>query len=492
MAYTLNRLLFLCTLLFSVCLVFLKGESKYVKEVNTRLVINTSRIVATVDIHHFLILRTRNCKCSRRPGTIHDQNWRNTAGSDGIRCWGSSFKVSVAFGLNALYGRSKSTSQYEVVNPWDPRNAENFIRYTRERAYPVIAWGLGNELLSSGIGKTVSPELYAADVKNLRNIIDKFYDDSKPSVVAPDSFYEKGRKDIPRFLEASGQGVVDVVTRHIYNLGPGVTETNELIRNVLSRSYAENEVVNYESLRSDLKEHPKTTIWIGEAGGAYNSGHHEVTDAFIFAFWYLDQLGTASRYNNQAFCRELCWRLLWPRRFRLQPESGLLWLMGREVFVVDIHDETNDVRAYAHCQKNNKDGVTLLLLNYSNSTRHQLDLSLLGYSPDSLPRNFTKLIMKKKYQKDEYITSSEPSSGNVRLEYHMSAADGTMTGRIVLLNGQPLLVTPSGKIPTLSLVMANLTSPVSLAPFTYAYVVIPNANAPACAAYESSRRRMTT
>jgi hypothetical protein len=30
---------------------------------------------------------------------------------------------------------------------------------------------------------------------------------------------------------------------------------------------------------------PSTVAWVGEAGGAYNSGHHLVTDAFIFSFW---------------------------------------------------------------------------------------------------------------------------------------------------------------------------------------------------------------
>ncbi|KAK0600988.1 hypothetical protein LWI29_020268 [Acer saccharum] len=25
--------------------------------------------------------------------------------------------------------------------------------------------------------------------------------------------------------------------------------------------------------------------WVGESGGAYNSGHHLVTDAFVYSFW---------------------------------------------------------------------------------------------------------------------------------------------------------------------------------------------------------------
>ncbi|KAL3675821.1 hypothetical protein R1sor_025769 [Riccia sorocarpa] len=59
-------------------------------------------------------------------------------------------RVSVAFGLNALYGRLKFEGLSEVADPWNPSNIENFIRYTRDRAYPVIAWELETEPSSPG------------------------------------------------------------------------------------------------------------------------------------------------------------------------------------------------------------------------------------------------------------------------------------------------------------------------------------------------------
>jgi len=31
-------------------------------------------------------------------------------------------------------------------------------------------------------------------------------------------------------------------------------------------------------------------LWVGEAGGAYNSGAPNVTDGFVSAFWYLDNM----------------------------------------------------------------------------------------------------------------------------------------------------------------------------------------------------------
>ncbi|KAL3680598.1 hypothetical protein R1sor_023554 [Riccia sorocarpa] len=545
MAYLLNRLLLLCTLSTLVCSVVSKTDSVFVKEENTRLVINTSRIVATVDDHFLcatldwfqptqcdyglcngsltgvlnldlenplfqktlaglapLLVRiggtlqdlvvydvgdqlpsepclpfvfNESALFSYSGGCLHMDRW------DALNKLFVKLGVSVAFGLNALYGRSKSTAQYEVLTPWNPKNAENFIRYTRDRSYPVIAWELGNELLgaTTSIGKTVPPELYAADFKKLRNIIDKLYkgDASKPFAVAPDKVeYVIGETDIPRFLHASRKSA-DVITRHIYNLGSGRNTTDELISKVLDPSVAEAEVAKYKSLQTLLEEHGTTSAWIGEAGGAFGGGHHEVTDAFISAFWYLDQLGTASRYNNQAFCRQSFvggFYGLVEADFNPNPDyyGALLWrqLMGRGVFDVDVQSGTSDVRAYAHCQRSNKGGLTLLILNYSNLTSHNLDVSLLGRSADPSPRNFTGKN-----------TFSEASASDERLEYHMSAANGSVTGRIVLLNGKPLLVTPSGEIPTLSPVKVKSTNPISLAPLTYAYVVIPDAYAPACA-----------
>lgn len=91
---------------------------------------------------------------------------------------------------------------------------------------------------------------------------------------------------------------------------------------------------------SDLQRLLKSTgtsavAWVGEAGGAYNSGRHLVTDAFVFSFWYadelsgvsgfcgcswicvcfecffffffarfLDQLGMAARFDTKSYCRQ--------------------------------------------------------------------------------------------------------------------------------------------------------------------------------------------
>ena len=54
-------------------------------------------------------------------------------------------------------------------------------------------------------------------------------------------------------------------------------------------SYSNNldgEASTFSNLQGILKSAGTSTVaWVGEAGGAYNSGHHLVTDAFVFSFW---------------------------------------------------------------------------------------------------------------------------------------------------------------------------------------------------------------
>ncbi|KAL6186782.1 hypothetical protein ACLB2K_042901 [Fragaria x ananassa] len=126
--------------------------------------------------------------------------------------------------------------------------------------------------------------------------------------------------------------------------------------------------------------HLSRNPWVGEAGGAYNSGGKDVSHTFVNGFWYLDQLGMTASYSHKVFCRQALiggnYALLNTTSFIPNPDyyGALLWhrLMGNSVLST-VHYGSPFLRAYSHCSKK-KPGITLLLINMSNSTTFDVDV----------------------------------------------------------------------------------------------------------------------
>ncbi|GLJ53793.1 hypothetical protein SUGI_1148050 [Cryptomeria japonica] len=323
-------------------------------------------------------------------------------------------RAVVAFGLNALNGR-KEISKGVWEGPWDSTNANDFIQYTVDHGYQINAWELGNELS----GRRVNATQYAADAINLHGILENIYKDFhvKPHLVAPDGVFNASW--YTEFLQQSGPNIVGVVTHHIYNLGPGVDE--HLVEKILDPSYLSQEESIFKSLKTILENYgPWSRAWVGEAGGAYNSGHNLVTNAFVSSFWYLDQLGMASTYNTKSYCRQTLiggnYGLLNTTTYVPNPDyySALLWhrLMGKRVLSLSSNG-TQYLRPYAHCTKDNE-GITLLLINLSESARITVGVNFTG--------------------KRDFVNSV----GRSRLEYHLTAKDGNLHSQTMLLNGNAL------------------------------------------------------
>ncbi|KAI3737943.1 hypothetical protein L2E82_27960 [Cichorium intybus] len=274
--------------------------------------------------------------------------------------------AKVVFGLNALTGRQIG-SNGTTLGSWDSSNAEALIRYTANNGYAIYGWELGNELSGSGIGTSVTAKQYAADTIFLQNLVQKIYSgfQEKPIVLGPGGFFNANWFNTYVTLASSS---LQVITQHIYNLGPGVDD--HLVEKILDPSYLDGGSQPFRDLQNILKKSGTSAVaWVGEAGGAYNSGHNLVTNAFVFGFWYLDQLGMASTYNTTTYCRQTLiggnYGLLNTTTYVPNPDyySALLWhrLMGRHVLSTTFHG-TNKIRSYAHCSKTSG-GITLLFIN---------------------------------------------------------------------------------------------------------------------------------
>ncbi|KAL6958780.1 heparanase [Sarracenia purpurea var. burkii] len=129
----------------------------------------------------------------------------------------------VTFGLNALVGRTKPNDDDSLwVGDWDGRNARDLMEYTISKGYKIDSYELGNELCGSGVSARVEAAQYGKDVVALKELVKELYPEAatQPKVLAPAGFYdEEWFRD---FLRATGPGVVDGLTHHIYNLGAGM------------------------------------------------------------------------------------------------------------------------------------------------------------------------------------------------------------------------------------------------------------------------------
>ncbi|PKA53671.1 Heparanase-like protein 1 [Apostasia shenzhenica] len=339
--------------------------------------------------------------------------------------------VKLTFGLNALYGRQKSTDQSYIGN-WDSSNAHAFINYTVSKGYNVDSWELGNELCGSGVSARVDAKQYGKDLIALKAIVDDLYKEKpfKAKVLAPGGFYDKEWFD--EMLTTSGPDVVQAVTHHIYNLGSG--DDSGLIYKIQDPYYLDQIVGTFKDVALTVQNFgPWSSAWVGESGGAYNSGGRNVSDAFVDSFWYLDQLGMASTFDHKVYCRQALiggkYALLDTNNFQPNPDyySALLWhrLMGSKVLET-THNVINDMNLYP---------------------------------PED--------------------NSSDPISDQGEMEvYHLTRKNGNLRSKVMLLNGNPLKLTDRGDIPEMNPLSSNVTLEIS--PLSIAFVRLKNFKAPAC------------
>ncbi|TKY45492.1 Heparanase protein 1 [Spatholobus suberectus] len=371
-------------------------------------------------------------------------------------------KVKLTFGLNALTGKTNSAEdKLNWVGDWNPNNAISLMKYTISKGYKIDSYEFGNELCAEGVSARVDSVQYAKDITRLRHIVNLLYPNAspRPKVLGPAGFYDKEWFD--SFLQNVGPGVVDGVTHHIYNLGAGVDK--DLIKRVQDPHFLSKIAKTYKSVAGAVKEFtPWAAPWVGEAGGAYNSGGKDVSHTFANGFWYLGQLGMTSTLNHKVYCRQTLiggnYGLLNTTTFIPNPDyyGALLWhwLMGSDVLSVS-HDGSPFLRTYAHCSKKGP-GIIVLLINMSNSTIFNVSLvNDMNLYPETVDMT-------------------------MREEYHLTPKDGNIQSDVVRLNGTPLELTKSLDIPEMKPKLVDPSSPIKVGPDSIVFVHSKSFNAPAC------------
>ncbi|XP_050205810.1 heparanase-like protein 3 [Mercurialis annua] len=405
-------------------------------------------------------------------GCLHMDRW------DELNAFFKKSGARIIFGLNALTGRSIQSDGSAAGN-WNYSNAKSFISYTVKKNYSIYAWELGNELCGSGVGTRVAADQYALDTISLHDVVQNIYSDiePKPLILSPGGFFEENW--FKEFINRTGDNV-DALTHHIYNLGPG--SDPRVLEKILDPSYLDNAIDSFSKLESTLKSSATSaTAWVGESGGAYNSGRNGVSNAFVYSFWYLDQLGMSAVYDTKTYCRQTLiggnYGLLDTTTFVPNPDyySALLWhkLMGTKVLSTNFSG-TKKIRAYAHCAKEST-GITLLLINLDKNTTVQVQVTLnnKGASHHNHRHHKHRSFISHRSNKTRVIQLPEGAAASTRDEYHLTAKDGDLQSRRMLLNGKILNLNSDGDIPTLDPMHVNSSEPITVAPFSIVFVHLP-------------------
>lgn len=383
---------------------------------------------------------------------------------DGIADFARDLGYEILFNLNAGPGPR------DAAGRWTPDNARRLMVYATARGDPVRVWELGNEPngfpVIHGLGFQVSGTTYAADTARARRLLDEVAPGSLLAGPACAWWPLVGELNpvFPDFMAAGGGNHLDVITWHYYpqqsrrcpfavrRAGPQVLlEPDNL-----------NEVQRWAAQIEEARDTfaPGPEIWLGETGGAQCGGEPGVSDRYVSSLWWLDQLGAMARRGHKVVVRQALvgsdYGLLAEETLEPRPDywSSLLWkrLMGAGVLAAKVDGQGSPlgrIRAWAHCAAPSSPGfltgaVTVLVIN--------LD-----------PERPARLLL-------------EGALGNRYLLYRLDAE--RLDSPEMRLNGAPIRPDSSGNLPALD--PDDGSRAVTLAPAGMAFVVLPNANAPAC------------
>lgn len=116
-------------------------------------------------------------------------------------------------------------------------------------------------------------------------------------------------------------------------------------------------------------------------------------------------------------------------------------------------------------------GITLLLINLDGNTTVHAQVSTDSNNGNTtLPLQEDNQSQKTKFSK----------TMKTREEYHLTAKDGNLHSKVMLLNGEALEVSSSGSIPSLEPIKVSISDPIQVAPFSIVFAQIPSMNLAAC------------
>mmetsp|Transcript_16017 Transcript_16017/g.26864 ORF Transcript_16017/g.26864 Transcript_16017/m.26864 type:complete len:565 (-) Transcript_16017:183-1877(-) len=405
-------------------------------------------------------------------------------------------QCDMVFGLNGMTNRtcvnvdpSRAPCFYPEAtcsDTFDFSNVERLMKYTAAKGYSMKGYEFGNELTC------LSPEQYASSLKQLEQLIVETSQDSNsvPFLIATDSkdpdpdFFSSFVPLVESFLHAASWHSYPLQAG-VYCSGPGAANNSAVDDIIMDPSGMDDFIKNAgEMSRAVQQASPSVQTWMGETGGAYDSGCSGSTNAFMSGFWFLHSMAAFAVQGHDMFCRQTFtggnYELVNKVTNIPNPDyySTLLFgkLMGKKVLDI-FADETSasasSVRLFAHCTPEieglhvedsgemTRDGsVTMMYLNYDDEDVLVDDDALKNGS----------------YLRWEYFLSGvyNPKS---------PAADA-LHSDLIALNGKLLVPNPAtGDLPQLSPRVVDGTAAetrLRLPGYSYGFIVYPFAGLKVC------------
>ncbi len=354
---------------------------------------------------------------------------------------------------------------------WLGEQAERLIAYMSQRGYPVDVWELGNEAnvfwFTHGLGHHLSAAQYSKDLRRFSELVRGHFPAAR--VAAAGAFLwpvmgEPPPRLLPELLPLLGSEL-DVLTWHYYPQQSRRcwSATRRARSGLLLAPEHLSEFERLSGYVSGLRDQHAAgaEVWLGETGGAQCGGEPGISDRFESSLWWVDQLGRAARSGQPVVVRQALagahYGMLDSKTLEPRPDywASVLWkrLMGEQVLAARV-ERNERVRVYAHCTPPRAGvptgSVTLLLLNLHPSQPVSVELAALAAQPAELYA----------------MTAPALDSASVALNgAHLELAEGD---RFPDLSGVPLQVDTDER--------------VTLAPASFAYLVLPAAAAAACGA----------
>ncbi len=334
-----------------------------------------------------------------------------------------------------------SAGTQDPSGQWRPEQARHLLAFTRSAGGRIAAAEFMNEPDLPAIGG--APDGYdAAAYGRDFAAFSAFVKETAPDVtiLGPGTI---GTGADAQALFAATAASIDAVSYHHYGAlsarcGGDRTAEQALSDEWLARTGKTLAV--YQALRDRLA--PGKPIWLTETAETACGGNRWAA-TFIDTFRYLDQLGRLAKAGVQVVMHNTLaasdYGLLDERTHlpRSNYWAALLWrrLMGTTVLDARIPEQSG-FHVYSHCARDMRGGIALLVINNDRRMRRKLKLS----------------IASQRY----------------------TLANATLTGGTVQLNGRPLALEASDRIPALT-GDTTAAGTIAFAPATITFLTVANA-----------------